>query len=532
MLKSEGEIGHGPVLSGTAEGLSPATGAALDLRGIKKSYPGVAALKGVDFNVQPGEVHILLGENGAGKSTLIKIIAGAEQRDWGDLSIAGQRIERVNPAQMRNLGVSVIYQELSLVPKMDLVSNIFLGREKVVDYFIGRLLGWRNRRAMESFCRKVLDDLEIDIPIDSVIADLSVSDMQLVEIARAVAFNARIILMDEPTTSLGPPEKERLFSIIAKLKARGIGIVYVSHILEDCLMLGDRITVLRDGAHISTVSRGAVDVDGLVELMTGRSFTERYPRIASSPGRKALEIRNLTLKGKFEDVSFDVHEGEIIGFSGLVGAGRTDVMHAIFGLEPADSGEIRVFGKAVSIRQPRDAISNGISLLTENRKSIGILPNLSIRDNIVVTVLNLKTSTLTDGLVRLRQFLRFDRIDAYVRRLIKEIQIKAASPDSLIVELSGGNQQKVLLARAVSAEAQIVILDEPTKGVDAGAKVEIYRMLQRLVEQKLAVIVVSSELPEVFAVANKIVVMKQGRVTALVDRASTSAEQVSRHATI
>jgi ribose transport system ATP-binding protein len=503
----------------------------LELRNITKSYPGALALNNVDFNVRPGEVHVLLGENGAGKSTLIKIIAGAEQRDEGDLYLNGNPVSAANPAQMRRMGISVIYQELSVVPKMDVVSNIFLGREWTVDHFLARAFGIRDSKRMEAFCRELLDDLNIDIPPKTLVQDLSVSEMQLIEIARAVAFNAHLILMDEPTTSLGPTEKERLFQLIGHLKERGIAIVYVSHILEDCMALGDRITVLRDGEKIATVTPGNTDIDALVHMMTGRSFEKRYPEITSKPGEKVLEVRGLSLSGKFHDVSFDLHEGEIIAFSGLVGAGRTEVMHALFGLDNAETGDIKLLGKPVSIKRPGDAVQRGFSLLTEDRKTTGILPNMTISDNIVVTVLNLWANKITRGLVRFGQILRFRQINDYVRRFIDEIRVKTASPQSLIVQLSGGNQQKALIARALSADARIMILDEPTKGVDAGAKVEIYGMLQALVERNIALIIVSSELPEVMALGNRIIVMREGRVAANLLRSETSVDEVAQYAT-
>jgi ABC-type sugar transport system ATPase subunit len=355
--------------------------------------------------------------------------------------------------------------------------------------------------------------------------------MQLVEIARAVAFNSRVILMDEPTTSIGLDEKARLFDLIERLKARGIGIVYVSHVLEDCLAIGDRITILRDGRRVATLQRNEPTIDELVRLMTGRTFSERYPRIRSKPGKIALEVRGLARAGKFRDVSFDVREGEIVGFWGLVGAGRTDVMEALFGLRHADAGEIRAFGEPVSMWTPRRAIGRGFSLLTEDRKNFGILPSMTVRENILITVLNLWLGDISKRVRRIGGLLRIARGQEYAREMVREMQIKTPSVETRIAELSGGNQQKTLFARALSAGSRIVILDEPTKGVDAGAKVEIYRVLQELVDRGLAIIVVSSELPEVLAVSNRVFVMKKGAMTGAVDRDATSEEQLMQLAT-
>jgi ABC-type sugar transport system ATPase subunit len=503
----------------------------LDLKSVTKVYPGVVALADVDFAVKRGEVHVLLGENGAGKSTLIKIIAGAQHMDRGEFLLDGQPMVRLTPARLRAMGISVIYQELSLVRTLDVASNIFLGRLKLKGPSLLRRLGILDKAGMVEFCRRVFAELRIEIDPRSSVSDLSVSDMQLVEIARAVAFNSRVILMDEPTTSIGLDEKARLFELIERLKARGIGVVYVSHILEDCLAIGDRITILRDGRRVATLSRGEPTVDELVRLMTGRTFAERYPRIKSRPGKTALEVRGLSRAGKFNDVSFDVREGEIVGFWGLVGAGRTDVMEALFGLRHADTGEIRAFGEPIVMRTPRSAIGHGFSLLPEDRKNFGILHSMTVRDNILITVLNLWLGEISRKLRYVGGWLRISRGQEHARSIVREMQIKTPSVETRVAELSGGNQQKILFARALAAGSRIVILDEPTKGVDAGAKVEIYRMLQSLVDRGLAIIVVSSELPEVLAVSNRIFVMKKGMMTGIVDRDSVTEEQLMQLAT-
>jgi ABC-type sugar transport system ATPase subunit len=510
---------------------SPGSDPLLDLRKVTKAYPGVIALNEVDLSVGRGEVHVLLGENGAGKSTLIKIVAGAEAMDSGDYVLDGVPVTRPTPARIRAMGVSVIYQELSLIRTMDVASNIFLGRMRTKGRGPLRHLHILDRTGMVAFCSKLFTDLNIDIDPGTGIGELSVSEMQLVEIARAVAFQSRIILMDEPTTSIGLDEKARLFKLIEQLKARGIGVVYVSHVLEDCLQIGDRITILRDGRRVSTLRRGEPTVDELVQLMTGRTFAERYPRIKSRPGKTAMEVRGLTQAGRFSDINFDVREGEIVGFWGLVGAGRTDVMEAVFGLRAADTGEVRIFGDTVSIRTPRRAIGKGMSLLTEDRKNYGIFPAMTVWENILITVINLRLGEVVQRLRRIGGFLRISAAREYARRLVREMQVRTTSVDLPIAELSGGNQQKVLFARALSSGSRIIMLDEPTKGVDAGAKVEIYRVLQSLVDRGIAVIVVSSELPEILAVSNRIFVMKAGALTATLDRDEATDERLMHFAT-
>lgn len=507
-----------------------ADGALLDLRSVTKAYPGVVALDAVDFSVGGGEVHVLLGENGAGKSTLIKIVAGVEGMDSGEYLLDGTPVIRPNPARIRAMGVSVIYQELSLIRTMDVASNLFLGRAKIRGGPL-RSLHLLDKKGMLDFCRKLFADLKIDIDPRIRVSELSVSEMQLVEIARAVAFQSRIILMDEPTTSIGLDEKARLFQLIEQLKARGIGVVYVSHILEDCLEVGDRITILRDGRRVTTLRRGEPTVDELVQLMTGRTFSERYPRITSRPGKVALEVSGLNRAGVFSDISFDVREGEIVGFWGLVGAGRTDVMEAVFGLNVADAGQIKAFDEAVVVRTPRKAITKGMSLLTEDRKNFGVMPLMTVWENILVTVINLRLGDLAGKLRSIGGFLRTSSAREHARGLVRDMGVKTTSVDLPIAELSGGNQQKALFARALSAGSRIIILDEPTKGVDAGAKVEIYRVLQSLVDRGMAVVVVSSELPEILAVSNRIYVMKEGALTATLDRDGATDEQLMHFAT-
>jgi ABC-type sugar transport system ATPase subunit len=504
----------------------------LELRGISKSFPGVVALKDIDFRVVPGEVHVLLGENGAGKSTLIKIVAGTETRDEGEYLFAGEAVRTPTPSALRQIGVSVIHQELSLVRTMTVVDNIFLGRNLRRTTLALRQIGVLDRARMLGACRSLFAELQINVDPLLRVADLSMSEMQLVEIARALAFNSRLILMDEPTTALGPVEKSRLFELIKRLKGRGLGIVFVSHILEDCMAIGDRITVLRDGRRVATLEQGETNVDELVRLMTGRSFAERYPRLASRPGATVLAVDGLTSPGKFADVSFDLRKGEVVGFWGLVGAGRTDVMRALFGLLPVQAGSIKLHGRMARIRTPRRTINDGLFFLTEDRKHFGNLPTLTVRDNILISLINLFDRALSPKVRTRVGVIRHGAARRTADELIRRLQIKTPSSDTPIVNLSGGNQQKTLLARALSVESRIIVLDEPTKGIDAGAKVEFYRMLQSIIEQDMAILLVSSELPEVMALSHRIVVMRSGRVRAFLDRDKTNEEELMQFATI
>ena len=354
----------------------------LQLKAISKRYPGVVALDQVDFDLQGGELHVVVGENGAGKSTLIKVIAGVTFPEEGEILFDGVPAQELSVSRRKALGISVIYQELSLIPAMTVMQNIFLGNEFSIGPGAGKQFRLRDIAKMTAFCAALLKRLKIDLSPEARISTLSVSQRQLIEIARAVAFDARVIVMDEPTTSLGPGEKARLFELIHDLKDRGISIIYVSHILEDCVALGDRITVLRDGRHIKTLQRGEATPDNLVPLITGRTFSERYPRIESQRGRSVLEVKDLSLGKAFRNISFDLHEGEILGFAGLVGAGRTDLMRAIAGIDRVESGTVTVFGRLLSGGTVRSALKRGIAMLTEDRKVQGILPNLDVQTNL------------------------------------------------------------------------------------------------------------------------------------------------------
>jgi ribose transport system ATP-binding protein len=504
----------------------------LELKAISKRYPGVVALDKVDFDLRRGEVHVVLGENGAGKSTLIRTIAGVTFPDEGEILFDGAPAHELSVSRRKALGISVIYQELSLVPSMTIMQNIFLGNEFSIGPGVGEQFRVRDIAKMNAFCVALLKRLKIELSPRDRISNLSVSQRQLIEIAKAVAFDPGVVVMDEPTTSLGSAEKERLFELIDDLKRKGISIIYVSHVLEDCVALGDRITILRDGRHIKTLRRGEATPDSLIPLITGRSFSERYPRIRSQRGRATLEVKSLSLGKTFRDISFSLHEGEILGFAGLVGAGRTDLMRVIAGIDKPDSGVIAVDGKPLTKGTVRSALQHGVAMLTEDRKVQGILPNLDVQTNVTVTATNLRGARGDQSLTWLGSILKRASIGALAAEYISRFKIRALSPRQKIAQLSGGNQQKVLLVRAIAARAKILILDEPTKGIDAGAKVEIYDLLAQLVKTGKSIIVVSSEMPEVLAICSRILVMNRGRITAEMNSEAATPEKIVSYAAL
>ena len=503
----------------------------LELRNIYKAFPGVTALDNVDFDVLGGEVHVLLGENGAGKATLIKIIAGTEQKDNGDFIFEQKAVEKHTPFLMREMGISVIHQELSLVRLMDVKSNLFLGRDLKKKNWLLSKFGIRDDAGMVNHCKQVFSELGINLDPNKSVMELTLSQMQLVEIAKAVAFDSKVILMDEPTSSLGPEEKDQLFRVIERLKRRKIGIVFVSHILEDCMAIGNKISVLRDGQLVASIDANDAEIDTLIKLMTGRTFQERYPKISGIIGETILEVRNFNKEGVFENINFSIKKGEIIGFAGLVGARRTDLLRAVFGLEEINAGKVFINSKEVKHTKPRDAIRLGLTFLTEDRKNQGIFPLLTVLENLLISRFNFRNKSeklrLTNNIGYINISNAYKISDEYVQKL----GVKVSSLADKISQLSGGNQQKVLLARGISTHASVLILDEPTKGVDAGGKVEIYRIIEDLAKLGVAIIVISSELPEVAAICTRIIVMNDGRITGEIPREQANPETIMRYAT-
>jgi ribose transport system ATP-binding protein len=471
----------------------------LELRKLRKEFPAVIALDGVDFDVRRGEVHALLGANGAGKSTLIKIVAGLCRADGGEIRIAGSLVELRDTQAAQALGVSVIYQDFALAPNLTVAENLFLGRELMTPW---GLIDWR-RTHREA--RRLLDRLEIDIPTTAKASKLSTGQRQLVEIAKALGVDAKLLVLDEPTASLSRGEAEKLFDLIRRLARSGVGIIYVSHRLEEIAPLVDRVTVLRDGRSVGTYPVDQIDRANVVALITGRAgqSTERSRRPANLTGEPLLELRALGRSGEFEDISLTVHRGEIVVLTGLVGAGRTELLETIFGARRAGSGEICVGGKAVTFARPRDAIRHGIALIPEDRRGQGLALIMPVVANMTLAALGRFVAGL---LLQPRRELH------HARRMIAELAIKTSGPFQPAALLSGGNQQKVVLSKWLSTSAEVFLLDEPTQGVDVGAKEEIYRLIRDLAAAGKAVLVASSDLEEVLEIGDRVLAIRRGRI--------------------
>ena len=489
----------------------------LEMRGITKQFPGVLALDDVSLDLREGEVHCLLGENGAGKSTLMKILAGAQPADRGDILIGGRPAAVTSPARARELGVSMIYQEFNLSPFLSVAENIFLGREPRVGKtpFID---GARLRRDAEEVLRHMGVTLDVRLPVNR----LSVAQMQMVEIAKAVSVNARILVMDEPSATLTDHELASLFTLIGELRGRGMGILYISHRLEEVFQIGDRATVMRDGRHVATRDVADLTREDIIRMMVGRELTEEFPKVSLPRGAERLRVEGLAREGLFHDVGFSLHAGEIVGLTGLVGSRRTEVVRAIFGADRLSAGRVFVDGKEAAVSSPRDAIANGIGLLTEDRKNQGLVLGMSVRENI--TLANL--GELVRGI-----FVKGGEERRVAEDFVSELQIKTPSVEQAVQLLSGGTQQKVVLARWLFTNAGILMFDEPTRGVDVGAKTEIFRLMNALLERGAAVLMVSSELPEVLGMCDRILVMHEGRLAGELSRAEATQERIMQLAT-
>jgi ribose transport system ATP-binding protein len=473
--------------------------AILELRGLRKTFPGVVALDSVDFDVRRGEVHALLGANGAGKSTLIKIVAGLYRPDAGEVRIAGRAVELRDTHMARTLGVSVIYQDFALLPHLSVAENLFLGRELTTSF---GLIDWRGIRAE---ARRHLDRLGIEIPITAKVSSLSTGQRQLIEMAKALSIDAKLLILDEPTASLSRGEAEKLFVLIRKLAQAGVGIVYVSHRLEEIAPLVNRVTVLRDGRSVGTYPIDQLDRKSVVALITGRERRPSEPtRQDRRPiGEPLLESHRLGRTKEFEDISFTLRRSEILVLTGLVGAGRTELLETIFGARLAASGEIRVGGKLAKFASPRDAIRNGIALLPEDRRGQGLAVVMSVAANMTL-------ASLAQFVGRL--LLQPKRELQHARRMINDLAIRTPGPFQAAGLLSGGNQQKLVLAKWLSTPAEIFLLDEPTQGVDVGAKEEIYRLIRKIAASGKAVLVASSDLEEVLEIADRVLAIRQGRI--------------------
>lgn len=488
----------------------------VSMKNICKTFPGVKALDNVNFELRSGEVMALLGENGAGKSTLMKVLSGVYTRDEGSLEIFGKEYGDLTPKQAQEAGVAIIHQELNMCSHLSVAENMFLGRE------ISKGLSLNNAK-MEAEAKKILDDLKIDIDPKQTVGDLPVSKQQMVEIAKALSINAKILIMDEPTSSLTAREIEDLFRIIKKLKSEGKGIVYISHRLEELQHIVDRVTIMRDGQYITSMNFGDVTMEQIINFMVGREIKEKFPRVECKKGKKVFEVKNLNAGKMVRDINFSVYEGEIVGFAGLMGAGRTETTRAIFGVDPKESGQIYVDDREVEIKCPMDAIRNGVVLAPEDRKKDGLCTKLSIRHNLALPNLDMICNKL--GVINsLKETQLCDKA-------VEELRIKTPSIDVDSGNLSGGNQQKVVVGKWLARDSKVVIFDEPTRGIDVGAKVEIYNLMNELKQQGIAVMFVSSEMPEVMGIADRIIVMCDGRITGEVMAKDTTQNEILTLAT-
>src|SRR5262245_4792527 len=490
----------------------------VEMTGITKDFPGVHALAEAGFDLRPGEVHALVGENGAGKSTLMKILAGVYQPDAGEIRFRGEPVTIANPRTALDLGISMIHQELNLAPHLTLAQNTFLGREPR-----GRPRFLLDDRQLIRQTRELIDRLHLKLDARARVGDLKIAQQQMVEIAKALSLNAAVLIMDEPTAALTDTEIDELFRIIRDLRANGVGVVHISHRLEELKQISDRVTVMRDGRYVATLDTAEASIPAVINMMVGRTIYEAAPEIPPRSDEVVLEVRHLPRGRRVRDVSFVLHKGEILGVAGLVGAGRTEVVRAIFGADKPESGEVLVHGKPAAIRSPADAVNLGIAYLSEDRKRYGLALGMDVETNVV--------------LASLQKFVAsFGRVDARRTRAVAELRvqelgIKTPSVKQRARNLSGGTQQKVVIAKWLTADTDILIFDEPTRGIDVGAKSEIYHLLNELAKEGKAIIMISSELPEILRMSHRIIVMCEGRLTGELSGADATQEAIMTLAT-
>ena len=488
----------------------------LELREVSKDFPGVRALDQVNIQFERATVHAVVGENGAGKSTLMKILMGLYREYTGDVILCGRPLAHRGVRQALDAGISMIHQELMYVPHMSVAENLLLGQEPA-----SRFLRRVDRRATHRQTKQLLQQVGMDLDPNRRMNNLSVAERQMVEIAKAVSYDARIIIMDEPTSALSQREVQRLLALIAELRSRGVTVIYISHKLEEVFEIADTITVLRDGRVIATHAKNEIDANRLIALMVGRELADVFPKRTYEPGADMLTVRNLTRQGVFRNVSFSVRQGEILGLAGLMGAGRTEVIRCLFGLDTYDEGQILVEGQEISIRSPAQALKLGLGLVSEDRQITGLVPCLSLGANITLSHMN----RCSWGPVIARR-----KEQALVKRMAAALAVKSSSSAQRVGNLSGGNQQKVVLAKALLGEPEILILDEPTRGIDIGTKAEIYKLICRLADEGKAIIMVSSELPEILGLSDRVVVLSNGTVAGQLPREQASAEAIMHYA--
>jgi ribose transport system ATP-binding protein len=487
------------------------------MEGIDKSFPGVHALNQARFELRSGEVHALVGENGAGKSTLMKILAGIYKKDAGHIFYKGQEVDIPNPKAAQQLGISMIHQELNLMPHLTVAQNIFIGREPRQGFLL-------DEKAINEKTQQVFDMMHLKLDPRIKVGNLTVAKQQMVEIAKALSFNAEALIMDEPTAALTEAEIAELFRIIRQLREEGVGIIHISHRLEELKQISDRITVMRDGRYIDTVQTQEVTIDRIISMMVGRTIYESAPEIPENGNQEVvLEVKNLNQGNALKNINFKLKRGEILGFAGLMGAGRTEVARAIFGADPIDSGEIYVQGKQVQIKSPGDAVKHGVGYLSEDRKRYGLALIMDVETNMV--------------LATFKKFLGFlgwvdqTRTRETAEHYVKTLKVKTPSLQQQVKNLSGGNQQKVVIGKWLTRDCNILIFDEPTRGIDVGAKSEIYHLLNELARQGKSVIMISSELPEILRMSHRVIVMCEGRITGELSSAEATQEKIMTYAT-
>lgn len=487
----------------------------LTMQNIRKAFPGVLALDDVNFELRKGEVHVLLGENGAGKSTLVKILSGAHPLTSGEIMMSGAKVAIESPRHAQTLGIGIIYQELNLIPSLSAAENIFLGRENT------NSLGLINTATLHKGARALLEELGLHIDCAAPIKNFGIAQQQMIEVAKALSLNARILIMDEPTSALSETEIKQLFDTIRKLKSTGVSVIYISHRMEEIFEIGDRVTVLRDGKCIGTRYIRETSKPELVRMMVNRELKEQYPRQRSQIGEEVLRVDGICTKGGLKNISFSLHRGEIVGISGLLGSGRTELARAIFGVDKPTSGRIFVKGKVQKIGSPRAAIRQKIGFLTEDRKSQGLILNLSVKENITLASL--------DSCSRLG-VISFKQEEDLAGSFSGSLHIKTPSLRQKTLHLSGGNQQKVVLAKWLCSKAEIFIFDEPTRGIDVGSKVEIYQLMNELTASGVAIIMISSELPEILGMSDRVLIMHQHAIAAELPAGEANPEAIMRYA--
>ena len=488
----------------------------VEMTGIDKFFPGVHALKSVQFDLVPGEVHALMGENGAGKSTLMKVLSGIYQRDAGTLMVEGREVSPTTPREAQDLGIGIIHQELSLMNDLTVAQNIFIGREPRKSF--GRL----DEAALNAQTADIFSAMNLNLDPKAMVGSLTIAKQQMVEIAKALSYRSKVLIMDEPTAALNDAEIAELFVTIRRLKAEGVGIVYISHKMDELKQISDRVTVMRDGEYVGTVGAAETPISQIIAMMVGREVKEEPLKVPDlGDAEISLQVTGLSRDSAIRDVSFSVQKGEILGFAGLMGAGRTEVARAIFGADRKDGGEIRVHGKTVSIKSPTDAVRAGIGYLSEDRKHFGLATGMNVRDNIALASMDLfmgRGGVLSDA-----------EMASSAQSFIQQLGIRTPSDTQEVRLLSGGNQQKVVIAKWLLRDCDILIFDEPTRGIDVGAKSEIYKLLEELADQGKTIIVISSELPEIMRLSHRIAVMCEGRLTGILPGGKDTTQEDIMH---